>query len=602
MAIAHYIYAMKGMDSSANKIFLPKEYASFAVNMSFRGNEASSRPPFINMVNEFPYAEGDEEEVFNNGNVSGVFGYTATIPLTQSYIIAAIGDSIFAGLVSGAVIQWRRIYKGIDPKWQMSFFCQANQYLVWQNGKDLPLYWDGISRQMLYCKDAPKVESPMPIGNIMVFAHGRIFVATEENLVYASNFAYSTGLEGYGVFNFTESQYFSGGDGFGAPASLGKITGAGVIQRIPDSNGHGPVVFFQERGAFAIDAAKPRDNWTNDPNIQQIVLTGRGCSSPFSVTAANGDLWYRCHDRTISSFKREVSQQEQWSNKALSKEVGIFTDYDSETTLLFSFSLFIDNRLLVAVGSRNEEPSDSRYGYHRYCLGMVSLDLDNGSTVLQDEPFTWDGLWTGPRVTGTAEVIVSSEKQGFVFSFDSDRKNRVYRVGSGVKNDATINGEKEIVSAFKSEGVFFDPSKMHTLSSTKVKFANAIGNVKIRQLFAPEDYQFFEELPYKEREGRFCSFSSTEGDCYSGGVSAPLSGSVTFKVGCSRPRIGTTTSTMKGEWFSLVTEFEGAMTIRYIHAYADESMVDKMDIEPKKITEPIDYCGYGQAALTYSFP
>ena len=290
MARVHHIYAMKGMDSSANKLLLPREFTSFAVNCSFRNNQASSRPPFINIENIYPYKEGDEEEVFEKGNVTGVFGYLGTNNLTQSYIIAAIGDSIFAGLVSGDTIQWRRIYKGIDPKWQMSFFCQANQYLIWQNGKDLPLYWDGVASKMRYCKDAPGVNEPMPVGNVMVFAHGRVFVATEENLVYASNFAYSSGLEGYGVFNFTETSYFSGGDGFGAPASLGRITGGGVIQRIPDANGHGPVVFFCERGAFAIDAAKPRTEWTNDPNIQQIVLTGRGCSSPFSVVAANGDL------------------------------------------------------------------------------------------------------------------------------------------------------------------------------------------------------------------------------------------------------------------------------------------------------------------------
>lgn len=602
MANAHYIYAMKGMDASANKLLLPREYVSFAVNMSFRGNEASSRPPFINMANEFPYKEDNEEDVFSNGNVSGTFGYIATNSLTQSYIICAIGDSIFAGLVSGFTIQWRRIYKGIDPKWQMSFFCQANQYLIWQNGKDLPLYWDGVSSSMKYCKDAPKVENAMPIGNIMVFAHGRIFIATEENLVYASNFAYSNGLEGVGVFNFTESEYFSGGDGFGAPASLGRITGAGVIQRIPDANGHGPVVFFQERGAFAIDAAKSRADWTEDANIQQIVLTGRGCSSPFSVVAANGDIWYRAHDRTISSFKREISQQEQWSNKSLSKEVNIFTDFDSETTLLFSFGLFIDNRLLVSVGSRNEEPENPEYGYHRYCLGLVSLDLDNGSTVSADEPFTWEGLWTGPRVTGTAEVIVSSEKYGFVFSFDSDRKNRVYRVGSGIRNDSTINGDKAIQSAFKNEALFLDPGKTNTFSSTKVKFANAVGDIKIKQSFSAEDYPYFEQLPYKEREGRLCVPRLDDGECFPAGTSATMAGSATFKAGCARPRIGTTTSTINGEWFSLLTEFEGAMTIRYIHAYSDESIVDKMDIEPKTITEAISFCGYAQEALNYSFP
>ncbi len=600
MARAHYIYAMKGMDSSANTLLLPKEFTSYAVNCSFRKNQVSSRPPFINIENTFPYKEDDEDETFANGNVTGVFSYLGINNLTQSYIIAAIGDSIFAGLVSGDSIQWRRIYKGIDPKWNMSFFCQANQYLIWQNGKDLPLYWDGVATTMRYCKDAPKVDKPMPIGNIMVFAHGRVFVATENNLVYASNFAYSSGLEGYGVFNFTETSYFSGGDGFGSPASLGRITGGGVIQRIPDANGHGPVIFFCERGAFAIDAAKTRTEWTNDPNIQQIVLTGRGCSSPFSVVAANGDLWYRCNDKTISSFKREVSLQEQWSNKSLSKEVNVFTDWDAEDTLLFSFGAFFDNRLLVGIGSRNQIPSSEEYGYHRYCTGLVSMDLDDGSTVSSDEPFTWEGLWTGPRVTGIAEIIAKSEKHCFVFSFDSDNVNRVYKVGTGVDNDRTISGEKDIAWSFKNEGLFLDPGKVHTFDSVKTKFFNVRNSLKIRQLFSPEDYTDMQELPYKEGLSRVCDEDVV--DCATGGTSALLSGLVNFKVGCSEPRIGSVSSTQKGEWFSLVTELEGSGTIRYIHAYASESMEEPLEVEPKCITKPIDFCGHSQAALSYSFP
>jgi len=601
MASAHYIYAMKGMDSSANTLLLPKEFASYAVNCSFRRNEASSRPPFLYRESEFPYKEDDEEEVFSKGNVTGVFGYLGTNNLTQSHIIAAIGDSIFAGLVGGSTIKWRRIYKGIDPKWQMSFFCQANQYLVWQNGKDLPLYWDGVSTTMQLCKDAPGVENPMPIGNIMVFAHGRIFLATEENIVYASNFAYSTGLEGYGVFNFTESEYFSGGDGFGAPASFGRITGAGVMQKIPDTNGHGPVVFLQERGAFAIDAAKPRTEWTNDPNIQQIVLTGRGCSSHFSVIPANGDLWYRCNDRTIASFKREISLQEQWGNKSLSKEVNVFTDYDSESSLLFSFSAFIDNRLLVGVGARSEFAENPVYGNHRYCVGMVSLDLDDGSTVSPDEPYTWDGLWTGPRITGAAEVIVTSEKYCFVFSFDEDKINRVYQVGMGIDNDQTPNGEKEISWSFKNEGMFLTPGRTHVFESIKTKFYNVKNSLKIRQLFTPEDYQGMQELPYKESVKRFCTTDS-EDECFTDEISGLVSGVLNTKVGCSSPRIGYNGSTQRGEWFSVVTELEGAGTIRYIHAFANEALEEKIEIEAKCVDKPINFCGHSQEALAYIFP
>lgn len=596
----HSIYSMIGTDASSSSLSLPKEFTSFSVNMSYRGNLASTRPPIEYMDQEFSINDG--EDTFKYGNVSGVFGYLGTTNLTQSYLILAIGDSIFCGLVSGGSIRWRRLYKGIDPKWQMSFFCQHDNFLIWQNGKDLPLYWDGISTTMQYCKDAPGVETPMPIGNIMVAAHGRIFLATEENIVFASNHAYSNNLAGYGIFNWTETTYFTDGDGFGAPSAFGRIMGGAVMKKIPDPNAHGPVIFFLENGAFAIEASIPRVQWLNNPNIQQIVLTGRGCSSPVSVVSANGDIWYRCNDKTISSFKSELASEERWKNKSLSREVINFTDYDSETTLTFSPGIFVDNRLLIGVGSRNEVPSSDEFGYHRYCTGMVVLDLDAGSSVSERQPYTWQGLWTGPRVTGGAEVIVGGEKVGFILSFDSDGVNRVYKVGTGVKNDRVPGGEKEIVAVFKNEGLFFEDGRTFNLDSTKVKYLNAANTVKIRQSYAPEDYQSYQLLPYRELPGRYCPIDSPPGQCFPDSTSGLMSGVVNFKQGCTEHRIGSSGTTSKGEWFSLLTEIEGSMSIRYIKAFATAGEEDQLEVEAKCIEEPIDVCGIGQRALTYSFP
>lgn len=603
MPSRHYIYAMSGTDASSNSLTLRREHTSFSVNMSYRGNLASTRPPFEYITAEFPY-DSDPEVVstFNEGNVTGVFPYLGTTNLTQSYLIVAIADSIYAGLVTGDIIRWRRIYKGIDPKWQMSFFCQHDQFLIWQNGKDLPLFWDGIATSMIYCKDAPGVESPMPIGNIMVAAHGRIFVATEENLVFASNHAYSNNLKGYGIFNWTETTYFTDGDGFGAPAPFGRITGGTVIKKVPDANSQGPVLFLLEKGAFVIDAAEDRVKWLANPNIQQIILTGRGCSSPFSVVSANSDIWYRCNDNTVSSFKVELSSEEKWKNRSLSREVRNFTDFDSETTLTFSPGLFVDNRLLMGVGSRNALPVKEEFGLHRYCTGMVVLDLDAGSTIDDKEPYTWQGLWTGPRVTGAAEVIVAGEKSGLVFSFDEDGTNRVYRIGKGVKNDITPEGTKKIRSAFINEGIFYEPGKVFTFNSTKIKYLNADKDVRIKQSYKTEDYQLYQELGDKDVPGRLCPIPVEEGTCHSDSTSALMSGVVTFRSGCTQPRIGSTSSDNKGEWFALLTEIEGALSIRYIKVFGDGSDEDIFEAEARCITEPIDVCGPAESALTYSFP
>lgn len=591
------VSSLRGVDCSTGKLSLPREFCSQAINMQFRGNEAATRPPFL--IRESLFTNDEDKEVFMYGNVTGLFAYQKTIPNTESNLIIAVGDRILAGRVSANRIYWRRIFKGINPQWQSSFFCQADRFLIWQNGKDLPLYWDGNAISMSYCKDAPGVTEPMPIGNIMVYAHGRIFLANEENIVYASNYIYSSGLTGYGLFNFSEETYFNDGGGFGAPISGGRITGAFVIQKNPATNGHGPVIFVQERGGFAIEASLARTQWATNANIQQIVLTGRGCASPFSITYANSDVWYRCSDGSISSFKREIATQETWSNRSLSKEVRIYTEYDAGISLNYSFGLFVDNRILMSVGTRQE--SSTEYGYHRYAMGFVSLDMDDGSSVVSDQNFSWDGLWTGIRPTGTAELIVESQIYGFVSSYDLDGINRIYIIGSGVSNDIAEDGEREIMACFSNEGIFYNPqaATKASFSSSKVKFFDAWGQkIKVRQWIRPDDYLCWTPLHYKEMPGRVCD---DQDECGTGETSGLMSGFVSSQPGCEGiDRIGSAFNATSAEWFGVLTALEGAMRIRSISYFADSSEEKEKEIEAVCIKEKIQCCDPVSDFITYS--
>ena len=591
---------MRGMDCSTSSLMLPTGFCSYAVNMQFRGNVAATRPPFLIMESIFDNEEDKEE--FENGNVSGFHAYQPTIPNTQSNLIIAVGSLILAGLVSANTIRWRRLYKGIPSQWQMSFFCQADRFLIWQNGIDLPLVWDGISKSMVLAKDYDnRITSPIPVGNIMAYAHGRLFVATRENIVYAGDYVYSKGLDAVGVLSFEEEQYFNDGGGFGAPAVYGPITGMAVAQKNPSSNGHGPLLVLQARGGWAIQADLPRNEWIANQNIQQIVLTGRGCASPFSIIYANSDIWYRCSDKSISSFKREIASQETWSNRSLSKEVRVFTDYDNGLSLNFSFGLFVDNRILMSVGTRNEESAG--YGYHRYGIGLVSLDMDDGSSVVSDQTFSWDGLWTGVRPTGTAELIVESQIFGFVASYDRDKKNRIYIIGSGVKNDRTESGEKEIDSCFINEGVFYNQEKQSItgIDTIKTRFFDAHGfEINISHYFKPDDYLCWSLIPYKEksRKGR----AACKNDKCFNGISGLLSGVTVDKVGScnSVHRIGGKKPVTTAPWFSILTAIKGAMRIRSIIIEGDMSDEANNEGEAECIREPINCCAPIDQFINYS--
>lgn len=585
-----------GVDVSADRLSLPNEYASWGINRSFRGGRDDTRPPFIAYHNIFP-SEEDELRI-RKGNVSGMFGYNSLGGVYQTHIILAVADCIYKARIYGRTLEWSLLYRGISAQFQMSFFVQAENLLIWQNGIDLPLYWDGLSPTMAYCKDAEGITAPMPVGNIMVYAHGRIFLATESNIVKVSKHLYSIGLGNTnGVLDFGESEYWSDGDGFGATANLGQITGMGVIKRNSETNGHGPVIVFQQRGAFAINPTIPRPEWITDPNVQQIVITGRGCSSPYSVVGVNGDLWFRCTDKTIASFKNEASRQDSWNDTALSKEVNKFTDLDSGESLRFSFSAYTGNRLLVSVGSRSEKSDD--YGYHRYCLGIVSLDFDDGSSVIKDQPFSWDGLWTGIRPTGVAEIMLGQQITSVYGSFDHDNTNRFYFLASySGGNDIGENGESRIQWQRVNEGALYSQQEpaISTLKSTRVEYFNAVGKTEIRQSFKPDDYPCFAEFPEADVMPEPACPELQE--CGSLINSRPLSGHLNFMYNCVDPQINTNRPMNKGASFSIRTTGTGAVSIRSIIVFGDTTQLPHP--EPQSCSnQPIDCCFYDDNYLSY---
>ena len=109
--------------------------------------------------------------------------------------------------------------------------------------------------------------NPMMIGNLMIYAHGRIFVATENDLVYASDHIYSQGISlgsQEAVLSFKESTYPSSGDGFGSPSDMLSITAMSSLRSSGTIEGYGDIAVFCQNGVFTIDPSLPRNEWTNN--------------------------------------------------------------------------------------------------------------------------------------------------------------------------------------------------------------------------------------------------------------------------------------------------------------------------------------------------
>ncbi len=136
----------------------------------------------------------------------------------------------------------------------------------------------------------------MPIGTIMEYAFGRVFVSDKYNQIYASDIIFGAGFtDTTNTQNFTEITYWAEGGAFSTPAMMGEITAMKVMPYIGGNlRGQGELVVLTSNGAFSMDVSIPRTLW-NTSNIQRISLLGRGCTSS-NVALVNSELWFRSHD------------------------------------------------------------------------------------------------------------------------------------------------------------------------------------------------------------------------------------------------------------------------------------------------------------------
>lgn len=591
------INIIKGVDTVTQRLALPKTLVSDSVNRSYRGGKNQPRPRFRYINHSFDSQL--TESTLRFGNVSGVFGYNKFGLHRQPHVIVAVADSIIAGRIYGNSINWKTIFRGIQAVWLKSYFVQAEEILVFQNGKDLPLYWDGISNQMAYCKDAPGIANAMPIGNIMVYAHGRIFVCTEENLVFSSNHVNSNLLVGnLAALNFAETLYFTDGDGFGAPASMGNISGANVVGNLGDKNAHGPIIIFCDRGAFIIDPRKDRNQWLGDPDIQTIGLVGRGAVSAFSVIQVNSDLWYRCPDLSIASYKHGVYVlTEKWNNTSLSLEVDKYLKYDNGNTAQFSHAAYFDNRIIFSVAHRTKANSVDEWGFHRFALGLVVSDLSEGTLANKDDALTWDGLWTGIRSTGSAKVNEGNEERLFFMSFDKDEENRLYELMPSIGNDVGPGGEVQpesmyvnpnVLSGLTSDGGLFFAQKK--IDSSIMFLSDIQGKTQVNQFCANDDNPCWKQFSQStENVGYDCTEFNQE-EC-GAQVYSPCSDQIIFEP-CPSAVGNFNNSGDVGRIFSIKTTIKGLATPTENIFFSTDTAISKSQYakSPKCKTEPVICC------------
>jgi len=412
-----------GVDSASDPLYLPSVAVSRAVNRTFRGKINKTRPPIREL--RLTFDPDVDQEVFYTGNLQGIHPYLTTSSFTRPGLVASIAGNLYFIEIAGSAGYVRTLFTGNDPLLTHVWFAQGQEQLYVQNGFNDPVAWNGQftadgEPDVRVITGAIQGEPVMPIGTVMCYAHGRIVLANADNQIIVSDHFNGAGAGiRTNMDNFTENTTFLGGF-FSPPAEIGRIGGIIAMPSLDNYYGQAEVIIPCERGFAALDISTPRNTWTD----ARLIFRGAGCYSPYSLTPVNNDLWYRSSDGIRSLRQARTDEAREWGDTVLSREVSYWTDRDAAHLLRFSNGAYFDNRLIMTTYPEIQKNANGAYGDHRFHNGMVVLDYDRNSTVNPDAGFGWDGLWTGVKPTGFAQLSIDQTDRLFSSAFDG--VNRIY--------------------------------------------------------------------------------------------------------------------------------------------------------------------------------
>ena len=191
----------RGMDSSLAPQIADPNSVRLGINVTFRGGRAKTRPGFQQIFltddPDYPgslalYSTGRDAQNAKTGNYfQGAFFYVNKTDPNKSCLIVCSGGYVFRirpveGYVARLpVSEYTVIDNAGTFRWDSTrrvYYCQAEKYLVIQNGIDKPLIFDGevVHQVGVGSLDTIGNIASVPVGTFMTYGQGRLFVVNPE--------------------------------------------------------------------------------------------------------------------------------------------------------------------------------------------------------------------------------------------------------------------------------------------------------------------------------------------------------------------------------------------------------------------------------------
>lgn len=399
--------------------------------------------------------------------------YIVTAKSSSTITAENVDDTPAANILAGTAVTYLDVN---DPTLGICYMIQAEDFLIAQDGKSLPFIFDGSTSRRAQSQDRE-----VPVGTVMAYGRGRLWVAIGGNRFVASDIVYGpTGTASYdrrdAILKFTENTLIAGGGAFTAP---GIITAMQFASSLDVSMGQGPLMVLTEDAICSVNAPSKREDWAviTDP-IQTISLLANGATSFYAtVPTTNGDIFYRSLDGFRSFFvaRREFGT---WGNTPISSEVDNLIRGDAENLLQYCSAIVFDNRLLFTASSRNKQ-------YGAYWKGLCALDFDGLNTIFEKSPPVYDGAWTGVDVLWIYSGKYGKKDRAFMAVLKNGRP-QLWEI---TKSDKFDNKSGRIKWKWYSRAFKFNSEmEMVRLNNLELFPRSVVGEVDFTVRYRPDDY------------------------------------------------------------------------------------------------------------------
>lgn len=463
--------------TEADSTGLRRDQLAWANNATVRGGGVGCRTGFTKIELNF---NGDDalQDAFELGVFQGSEVYESNVGFP--YIVASISGRIFLVRIDtdNSVQEITIPGDSNSPTAAHAWFCQAEEFMVIQNGVDLPLFWDGVTLRRSLGFPGQEI----PVATCMDYYMGRLWYANGRTYCAGDIVRGPSGTAPYNlrdsVLRTTENPIALGGDAFIVPTQAGAITALKHTANLDTSLGEGQLFIFTRSNVYALSVPVTRADWiaATEP-LQRVAQVKQGAMSQESVCHVNGDLFYRSPDGIRSLFMA-VRDFSQWGNTPISRNVNRVVAREDRSLHRYASAIEFDNRIYQTCF-----PTATSQG--TVFLGMLVLDFDIISSFGEKLPPAWEGMVNGLNILQVLEADYSGVDRAFSFALQSGTI-QLWEITTTERWD---NVDGRIEWAIETPAyVFGSPFQLKRLDSLELWIDKLFGVVDFEVWYRPDQY------------------------------------------------------------------------------------------------------------------